>query len=528
VVLKKPRRRQDTTPRLTVIETKLVPLSELRMYHMNPNVGDVDAIAIALNENGQFRPIVVNVGTYTGRRYEILAGNHTYLGARKELYYDGAGDGELTYKPAWDDVYVSFVDVDEERAAAIVLADNETAAKAKRDNDVVARLLQSLPKVKHIGTGYTRQQIDDIVERARASRNEALEDMERRRAADRATEEAIAVGSTFSEPASRLDDDDYEPPPPARQGAAPPDADTDTGGLDDIELTDRLTELQALLELREEKVYPFENKWGVPTLLPDMLVEELPEGLTTWAGLDATPDDGKKWFLYQYGLGGTKGLPYERSILCFYTHDMKFEGWWFNPAYYTARVISKGLTQAVCPDFSFYYTMPQVVHLHGVYKSQWLGRFFQEAGLRVIPRIQFANDASLEFNMLGIPKHPPVLAVSVQNNPVEGGTKEDGEQHEARLIQRCIDALEPTNKVLFYGGNPAGRVMRAVDLHGATGVHVLNYAAVRRGTVFDKKEGVASLTASQKKKIRKRVQSQHGEPVKVRTSMYDEDEDGDG
>ena len=58
------------------------PVDDLAPYHRNPRRGDVKAIARSLETNGQYRPIVVNLGTHTGRPNEVLAGNHTLAGAK--------------------------------------------------------------------------------------------------------------------------------------------------------------------------------------------------------------------------------------------------------------------------------------------------------------------------------------------------------------------------------------------------------------------------------------------------------------
>lgn len=42
-------------------------LADLRPYHANPRRGDVAQIARSLSRTGQYRPIVVNAGTKTGR-----------------------------------------------------------------------------------------------------------------------------------------------------------------------------------------------------------------------------------------------------------------------------------------------------------------------------------------------------------------------------------------------------------------------------------------------------------------------------
>lgn len=56
---------------------------ELNPYHANARRGDLAAIARSLETNGQYRPIVVNLGRHTGRPLEVLAGNHTLAAARQ-------------------------------------------------------------------------------------------------------------------------------------------------------------------------------------------------------------------------------------------------------------------------------------------------------------------------------------------------------------------------------------------------------------------------------------------------------------
>src|SRR5690349_13260400 len=118
--------------------TARVPVADLRTFHRNPRRGDVDAIARSLAVQGQYRPIVVNRGTFTLRRNEVLAGNHT-LKAAREL--------------GWSHITVCWVDVDEDQAARIVAADNRTADLGDYDDAVLADLLGDLDGLD--GTGYT-------------------------------------------------------------------------------------------------------------------------------------------------------------------------------------------------------------------------------------------------------------------------------------------------------------------------------------------------------------------------------------
>ncbi len=121
-----------------IIETSTAPLPDLNPYYKNARRGDIDAIAESLKTLGQFKPLVVNLGTLTGRPNEILAGNHTAQAAAK------IGMAELQ---------VAWVDVDEETAAKIVVADNRTSDLSSYDNAALADLLGGL--TDYTGTGFS-------------------------------------------------------------------------------------------------------------------------------------------------------------------------------------------------------------------------------------------------------------------------------------------------------------------------------------------------------------------------------------
>lgn len=124
-----------------------VPIAELNPYHRNPRTGDLDAICESLSVNGQYRPIVVNRGTLTGRPNEILAGNHTFKAA-KQL--------------GWTEIAVTWLDVDDDAAAKIVIVDNRTNDLAGYDSVLLADILTDLPDLQ--GTGYDQGQLDQLLD----------------------------------------------------------------------------------------------------------------------------------------------------------------------------------------------------------------------------------------------------------------------------------------------------------------------------------------------------------------------------
>lgn len=131
--------------RSVIAETTTTATADLNTHHRNPRRGDVKIIAESLDKNGQYRAIVVNRGTLTGRPNEVLAGNHTLLAAR-----------EL----GWATIEATFVDVDvdDDAATRIVLADNRTADRGTYDHESLMELLNDLPDL--VGTGYTADDLD--------------------------------------------------------------------------------------------------------------------------------------------------------------------------------------------------------------------------------------------------------------------------------------------------------------------------------------------------------------------------------
>lgn len=132
--------------------TTAVAPSSLRIYGRNPRKGNVGAVAASLRVHGQFRPITANIGTHTGRPGEVLTGNHT-LKAFRQLAQQNPDDER------WSAIKVHWVDVDEDQAARIVLADNRTSELGHYNNKELAGLLAD---VSHDldGLGYTAEDLD--------------------------------------------------------------------------------------------------------------------------------------------------------------------------------------------------------------------------------------------------------------------------------------------------------------------------------------------------------------------------------
>lgn len=120
------------------------PIDSVQPHPRNVRQGDVGAISVSLEANGQYRPIVVHKPTGN-----ILAGNHTYKAA-KAL--------------GWQKIAMTFVDCDEEQALRILLADNKANDLATYDDSALVKLLKDLVSGEGLqGSLYELSDLDDLI-----------------------------------------------------------------------------------------------------------------------------------------------------------------------------------------------------------------------------------------------------------------------------------------------------------------------------------------------------------------------------
>lgn len=123
---------------------QMVPVGDLIPHEDNPNRGNVDAIAESIRASGFWGVVVAQLSS---RR--ILVGEHRWRAAQQ------AGLSEIP---------VQFVDVDDNRAKAILVADNRLSELAERSPEALAALLQQIAaSVGLEGTGYSQADYAELL-----------------------------------------------------------------------------------------------------------------------------------------------------------------------------------------------------------------------------------------------------------------------------------------------------------------------------------------------------------------------------
>lgn len=124
-----------------------VPIDLLHSYVGNARVHDMELIRDSLRRYGQYRPIVVNRGSQTGRLNEILAGNGTWEGAKAE---------------GWEEIAATYVDVNDDVAARIVAVDNRSNDLASYDDRLLVEFLSSMDDLA--GTGWSDEDLTKLAQ----------------------------------------------------------------------------------------------------------------------------------------------------------------------------------------------------------------------------------------------------------------------------------------------------------------------------------------------------------------------------
>lgn len=129
----------------------------------------------------------------------------------------------------------------------------------------------------------------------------------------------------------------------------------------------------------------------------------------------------------------------------FFIDDYQFERVWARPAAYLECL--RGFECVLTPDFSLYLDMPDAMQRWNRYRSQALGHWWQEQGLRVVPTLSWAQRRSFRFAFDGVPRRSTVAVSTVGVKGDEGALAVWREG-----MAEAMSRLEPA-RVLLYGGD---------------------------------------------------------------------------
>ncbi len=132
-----------------------------------------------------------------------------------------------------------------------------------------------------------------------------------------------------------------------------------------------------------DSLWPTDNPWSVPSLLPELCADQVPFPVTTWGTIGARRPMAGTWH--------------------FYTSDRKFEPLWKRPH----RVLYSRPNAVVEPNFSTTDQTPFAVALWHIYRKRWLARYWQSQACRIF--VDLNVDAGLNAPHAGVEGRTPNL-----------------------------------------------------------------------------------------------------------------------
>lgn len=269
-------------------------------------------------------------------------------------------------------------------------------------------------------------------------------------------------------------------------GIVPPDLENQNKSVslndDEDSLSDEAEDFKGVYALKEDVIFPSSNVWGIPDLLPEMLSNQIPN--TVFARQEAI-DPGNTLYVH----GSAKFDPSAKAgVLAFYVDDWRFESVWLDAVKMVEGFKAFGWSSIVSPDFSVWRDDPMVMQAWNIYRSRWVARYWQEAGLKVIPSLNWADERSYSFAHVGIPKGCPVVSVQCRTT-----RSRKGKEHFGKGLSHAITELELLN-VLVYGGAEHRQWIEPLLPEGVVYHWLESWTSLRRKLVLDK--GVNRMKAT--------------------------------
>lgn len=209
------------------------------------------------------------------------------------------------------------------------------------------------------------------------------------------------------------------------------------------DLEEYLVEEPKITTYNNNVFFPSKNIYDIPTLRDDMFFEGSIDDICfgTNDKLDIT-----KTYLCLYGQHKIEETA-KNNIIGFFVDDERFGKIW-NDAVDVLEKFKKISPKAlITPNFSIWADEPLPYSLMAWYKTQWCGRYWQEAGFKIIPSLNWGTKKTYDFCFLGLPKDIPVVAIQCRNIKTK--------QEKNQFLDGLLKAKEIINfkKLYCYGKN---------------------------------------------------------------------------
>lgn len=205
-------------------------------------------------------------------------------------------------------------------------------------------------------------------------------------------------------------------------------------------------EFTGIYEMSETADFPFEGKYDFTQLKTDMILDlSKIKRIATWAGNGSEERDADCWW-YNFNSDSQVGLDWSRVLLGFYVDDVRFECWWDDTPKYCKQMKDRGIIGATSPNYSTYFDWSKSVRIYNIYRSRWVGRYMQEAGIKIVPDLSCGPD-DIEEMCAGLK--------GIRNIAIQAHQTYDAKtvKMKEKVIDYIMDQVEPETILLYAPGD---------------------------------------------------------------------------
>ena len=210
----------------------------------------------------------------------------------------------------------------------------------------------------------------------------------------------------------------------------------------------RLRVDEKIMEYTDAAIFPSTNMWGIPDLDPEMMSEQVPD--TVFVRQESIEPASTLFIWRQVPM---KDLERARGgVLGFYVWDVAFEDVWNAAPYLTETLLKQAWGSVISPNFSCFRDDPLAVQLFRIYQNRWCNRYWQKAGIKTICDIDWGDQRTHEYSVMGVPHSPPVISIQCQNTNTYGDvSKEENRAAFTQGLAAVVEQLKPQHVLLYAG-----------------------------------------------------------------------------
>jgi hypothetical protein len=181
--------------------------------------------------------------------------------------------------------------------------------------------------------------------------------------------------------------------------------------IDDLEVEKEKIKQDKVLELSENLLnFETDNKYDIPKLREDRILSVIPKNIK----VDIASKEGETGNLVLFSKRKYYKGDKSKALLCFYEWDEKFDVFWKDTKRIAEEILQDNWFGVITPNWSLYRSDPIAFQIFNVFRSRYVGRYLQELGIKVIPDVNFSDERSYEFCLMGIPKNLDYISIQGQ------------------------------------------------------------------------------------------------------------------